>query len=603
VFQRERLAGAVALMVVGGFAAVALSQQQAGQTSFRSRITLVPVDFRVVDATGKPVTGLVAADFTVLEDGVQQTIAHFAEHALTPETPQPGARPQFRQAAESAQVAPQNHRIFLIVLGRGRLQEPAKGLDALLAFVRRQLLPQDHVAVLAFNRATDFTTNHESVALTLERFRAGHEKVEAAIAHQFDGNSLQGLYGSREIAPATQRLIDDMLQGPGAEAPRRLPPAAITDATRLAKDAQRDAEVLQEAEIAVSHGDLMTPFDATRLRDAERFDVSLGEYVSGSIRADQDLTNLYTGIEYMRYLQGEKHLILVTQHGVVLPRLEDDLGIAAMANDARVVLDTIQTGGIPGPAPPSLVGLTLPLSTQQRQLTERGPGPSGTQLFALTTLKTVSQLTGGVSSTTDYAERGLARIDTITRSGYLLGYYPTNANWNGKYRRIEVKVNRTGATVLFRHGYYGRDALVPLDRRAFLTFNRLAAAGYADRELRDIPVAATTAFDDGKNARTAKELLVAIKVDLSRVPFRTENGRHVASLDVAVFCADEKEALIGELRRTIDLRLSDGSYERVLKDGVSLSGRVPLKGRVRYLKAIVYDYASDRLGSAIVKIR
>jgi VWFA-related protein len=589
-------------MVVGG-AAAAVSQQRPDQPVFRGRITLVPVDVRVVDANGKPITGLKAEDFVVLEDGVPQKVGHFAEHSLAPETPEPGAKPALRQAAESAQLAPQNHRIFLIVLGRGRLREPAKGMDALLAFVRKQLLPQDQVAVLAYNRATDFTTDHPRVAQTLERFRTGHEEIEARVAHQFDGRSLQAMYGSREIAPATQRMIDEMLHGPGTAPIRKVPPAPITAASRMAEDVRRDTDALLEAEIASSHGEMKTPFDQARERDAERFDATLGEYVTGNIRAEQDLTNIYTGIEYMRYLQGEKHLIFVTEEGLILPRVEDDLGIGAMANDARVVVDTVQTGGIPGPPPPAVFGGGAPLAAQYDQLAARGAGPSVTQLFALGTLKTISQLTGGVSSTMAYADRALARIDQVTRSGYLIGYYPSNANWNGKYRKIEVKVNRPDATVLFRHGYYGRDMLVPLDRRAFLTFSRVAAAGYHDREMRDIPVTARASFEKGLDAKTARELRVDITIDLSRVPFQQEGDRHVASLDIDVFCGDEKETLVGESWERADLRLKDETHARLLKEGLPYSTGVALKGRVRYVKVIVYDYASDRLGSAVVRLK
>jgi len=601
MLHRRGAAVVVLLMVVGG-AAAAVSQQRPDQPVFRGRITLVPVDVRVVDANGKPITGLKAEDFVVLEDGVPQKVGHFAEHSLAPETPEPGAKPALRQAAESAQLAPQNHRIFLIVLGRGRLREPAKGMDALLAFVRKQLLPQDQVAVLAYNRATDFTTDHPRVAQTLERFRTGHEEIEARIAHQFDGRSLQAMYGSKEIAPATQRMIDEMLHGPGTAPIRKLPPAPITAASRMAEDVRRDTDALLEAEIASSHGEMKTPFDQARESDAERFDATLGEYVTGNIRAEQDLTNIYTGIEYMRYLQGEKHLIFVTEEGLILPRVEDDLGIGAMANDARVVVDTIQTGGMPGPPPPGVFG-GASLQAQLDQLAARGAGPSVTQLFALGTLKTISQLTGGVSSTTAYADRALTRIDQVTRSGYLIGYYPSNANWNGKYRKIEVKVNRPGATVLFRHGYYGRDMLVPLDRRAFLTFSRVAAAGYHDREMRDIPVTARASFEKGLDAKTAREVRVDITIDLSRVPFQQEGDRHVASLDIDVFCGDEKETLVGESWERADLRLKDETHARLLKEGLPHSTGVALKGRVRYVKVIVYDYASDRLGSAVVRLK
>ena len=62
----------------------------------------------------------------------------------------------------------------------------------------------------------------------------------------------------------------------------------------------------------------------------------------------QDMGNLYTGIEYLRYLEGEKHILFVTEQGFYTPRLEADASLAARANHARVVIDTIQTGGIDG---------------------------------------------------------------------------------------------------------------------------------------------------------------------------------------------------------------------------------------------------------------
>jgi len=46
--------------------------------TFQAQTLLVPVDVRVVDGNGKPVTDLTQADFTILEDGVPQDIRHFA---------------------------------------------------------------------------------------------------------------------------------------------------------------------------------------------------------------------------------------------------------------------------------------------------------------------------------------------------------------------------------------------------------------------------------------------------------------------------------------------------------------------------------------------
>src|SRR5262245_28247211 len=130
--------------------------------TFRSRVTLVPVDVRVVDQKGRTVTDLAAADFTLYEDGIRQEIGQFAQLNLVAEAPPADAKPTMRRLPGPELSAP-NHRVFLIVLGRGRLQGPSKGVDAAIALVRDRLLPQDQAAVLAFNRATDFTTDHGKI--------------------------------------------------------------------------------------------------------------------------------------------------------------------------------------------------------------------------------------------------------------------------------------------------------------------------------------------------------------------------------------------------------------------------------------------------------
>src|SRR5687767_8429222 len=56
---------------------------------FRGRTLLVPVDVRVLDREGKPVTDLSQQDFTILENGVPQKISHFHTQALEPRAVDP----------------------------------------------------------------------------------------------------------------------------------------------------------------------------------------------------------------------------------------------------------------------------------------------------------------------------------------------------------------------------------------------------------------------------------------------------------------------------------------------------------------------------------
>ena len=62
------------------------AQQQPQQVpgAIRSQITMVPVDIRVLDRNGRPVTDLTQADFVVTENGVRQKIVHFTAQGLVP---------------------------------------------------------------------------------------------------------------------------------------------------------------------------------------------------------------------------------------------------------------------------------------------------------------------------------------------------------------------------------------------------------------------------------------------------------------------------------------------------------------------------------------
>src|SRR5512145_41905 len=67
----------------------------------------------------------------------------------------------------------------------------------------------------------------------------------------------------------------------------------------------------------------------------------------------------------------------------------------------------------------------------------------------------VAEETGGFAlHNPNDLEAGLTRIARETSSYYLLGYSPTNPKRDGKYRRLQVEVRRTGLEVRARRGYY-----------------------------------------------------------------------------------------------------------------------------------------------------
>ncbi len=569
-------------------------EQQRQVPAFRSRVALVPVDVRVLDARGNPVTDLKQSDFTVLDNGTPQDIRHFSTRTLIAETPAAGEKLPLRRPLDE-NLSTQKNRIFLVVLGRGRLQEPSKGLDAITRFVRENLLPQDQVAVLAYNRATDFTTDHERAARVLERYKQKYEWIDALLKqHQ------AGLSGwlSPGIPKSVQPRIDDLFDTPGGIGSRSLTPPATAHIDAIERNMRAAAATVMTGEI-VSQRDRPSTFDRTATRDAEKLagGFAFDDFIAQQAETKEDVDKLYAGIEYMRYLEGEKHLVFLTERSIRLPReVDDDRAIARVANDARVAIDAVQTGGIEGDVAwrSFSQAATAPPILPARAALDRWS--------ALASLRNISDLTGGQSSIMEYARTALDRIDRTTRFEYLLGYYPPNANWDGRYRRITVRVNRPGVVVLYRHGYYASDVLVPLNREAFLAYRRVAvAAGYA-RDIADIKLAVKASRVKAASGKTPGEVLVEVTIDARRLALPVVAGRHVGALDVSAFCGDAEENNVGQSWQKLDLKLSEATYERLLREGLTVSVPVAVSADCRYVKVIVYDYTADVVGSMAMKL-
>lgn len=80
-FTRTAIAGGVLAATGTG---LWLYAQEAPVTVFKSKVDLVVLSFTVTDNKGKYVNGLKPSDFKVLEDGIQQKLATFAEGSKPP---------------------------------------------------------------------------------------------------------------------------------------------------------------------------------------------------------------------------------------------------------------------------------------------------------------------------------------------------------------------------------------------------------------------------------------------------------------------------------------------------------------------------------------
>lgn len=296
----------------------------------------------------------------------------------------------------------------------------------------------------------------------------------------------------------------------------------------------------------------------------------------------QDLGNCYAGIEYLRHLEGEKHMLFVTERGMALPRLEDDTDLAASANDARVAIHTFQTGGIQGQAG----------GVPQNNLDET---------FRFKALRTIAELSGGTSSVAENGIVAVDRINDMTRNDYVIGYYPSMARLDGSYRKIEVKVKRPDSTVVYRHGYYARRDVGSFNRRDFITNQRMQAAAGFTREIKDIKLKLDAAL--GRNPAGEHQLAITLGIDVAKLAISVENGKRVGSIDILIVAADDKGQLLGQHYQRANIDLTEEVYQKLLKSGgIPYNARIATNPGVRQVRVIVYDYKADLVGRADAKV-
>ena len=96
--------------------------------------------------------------------------------------------------------------------------------------------------------------------------------------------------------------------------------APIENAGRLADDQRRITDRLQRDEIVKNSLPGTTPARKMETPEPLGRDVSLDEMASINAQSMQDLGKIYTGVRYLRYLDGEKHLLFVSPSGIFLPR-------------------------------------------------------------------------------------------------------------------------------------------------------------------------------------------------------------------------------------------------------------------------------------------
>ena len=383
----------------------------------------------------------------------------------------------------------------------------------------------------------------------LERFKPMHEQVDYEIGLQMSG--LAAVYGSKAIPRSLQGKIDALFAGSGLLASQRLDQADAA-ASRVEEDARRqiDAQIQQQTEKRQGR-------DGGRRRAAEP-DGVVGARRDSRPRCSPTCRWRSSSSSTAQTLQDlGQHL---RRHRVPPPFRRREAHRLLHGARADVCRGSRRTSCWPRrpttrawPSTPS-----RPAGSTSRQTGGALAEGRWNQTFAFKTLRTIAELTGGVSSIAESGATAMDRINDVTRSGYLLGYYPTNANWDGSYRKVEVKVSRPGVTVLLPARVLRPQG--PGDVQPARVRHRRPRSG---RPRRSAGRSRTSACKVDASVGTAEdgrgyELSVSVNIDPSKLAFTFVEGTSTSAGSASPCSAATRRATrLGNSMQTADLKLKD----------------------------------------------
>jgi VWFA-related protein len=218
------------------------------------------------------------------------------------------------------------------------------------------------------------------------------------------------------------------------------------------------------------------------------------------------------------------------------------------------------------------------------------------------TMQDMAQRTGGKAF---YNRNDLDHaIATSIEDGsvyYTLAYYPDNKNWNGKFRKIQVKVNREGVKLRYRLGYYAVDPKIFAEQN-----KRQQAVLFGDALNPDSPAATGLIFHAGvlpPSEKTQDRVQVNFGIDPHGLSFETQSdGTHHARVDCVVQAYTPKGDLVKTEASTITAALKPETYAHVMQTIFPCQQYISLAPGAYKLRLGVRDDTTGLLGTASAKV-
>ena len=569
MFRFLRLGWTSIAIVVVTFASPGSSQQTSSEVpSITIRVTtrMVLVDVVVTDKHGSSVPGLHPEDFALEENGKEQKIVALSVPMAPTAAPTlaPGIysnRPQFRSPGGPITV-------MLLDAINTEFSDQGYARRQMLSFVRDQYKPGQRTAIFtltgSLNVLQDFTSDPQILYTALQRFQP--QSQQFASAGQTTNSTLN--------SPATGAVA--------ANIEASTAPASEMVSTLRAGTAQQVA-AMQAA---------MQNFEGAQVAYAEEQRTVL------TLRALNSLGRILGG------LPGRKNVIWVAGNlpFSLIPENRDITG-AELTEDlltrdqhtlsqhvAGNYAETFRTGHAD-----EIRETAARLANAQVAIypvDARGLAIS-TSSDSVEVMREMARETGGRAYVNqNEIKLGVERAFQDTDATYTLGYYPENKKWDGKYRRIKIKIKREGIELQHRRGYYAFD---PSQVKGYNPEQEVAAA------LNDVAPSTLISFTAQirpPNANTTPgKVGVDFLVDAKTLSAQDTSGGKRLSFAYYVTVFSPQGKMVAQRSQKVDRSFPEDVYKQIIEKGVLLHMDIDPQPGNNQVRLAVQDNQTGLVGT------
>lgn len=411
----------------------------------RLRTDEVIVDAVILDKRNRSVTDLTLDDFEVYEDGVKQKVTSFRFESSGVSSETIGANGNSSAPAGG----PRTINLISLVFDSNTDRDGAlRARKTAMDYIATGMGPNDYVAVFGIDlnllALAPYTNDKETLAKAIEAFTSRDSKKYLAVASE-TRRSLESLV--EPLSDAKKLSFAETITGVDLETP---PPA-----TQDTRDPNANAIAAQAIQASIMLSNLRI------LRTFERYEREFQGY--------RDVDALLAIINGLKGARAARKVMMLFSEGFAVTNAVSERykSVISAANTTGLTIYAFDIGGLRVVNPNEQVMLerdtatALRLRNQNPDLVSGGVSSIGrteevARLNVVSTLDELSEETGGyaIKNTNDVSE-GLKRLLDEMANHYVMAYQPSNPNYDGKFRRITLKVVRSGEFKIHaRRGYY-----------------------------------------------------------------------------------------------------------------------------------------------------